>query len=291
MRKEAIAVLDRSRTISSVNSLRSRVATYERVIEQLEEKDELTTQEKQMLEVLPATLATWKEQLAEAEESEESKDKGDEPKGPSEKAIAAQIESMIKSKMRIASISTNGSAVFVATRAKTGYGFAVWKLDKALTGGEEIVTNLSGCCGQMDVQANENGLFVAENSRKRVVFYDANGDEIRAWGKADRTGLDGFTSCCNPMNVCFNAAGDVFTAESNTGRIKRFSADGEFLNFVGDVKLVPGCKNVSIAVTPDHSKVFMLDITRNHIVVMEAKSESKSKPGEKASTSTVTLSK
>ena len=38
---------------------------------------------------------------------------------------------------------------------------------------------------------------------------------------------------------------------------------------VGSVDLVPGCKNVSIAVAEDGNQVFMLDITRNHIVVME----------------------
>ena len=73
------------------------------------------------------------------------------------------------------------------------------------------------------------------------------------------------------MNVCFNGAGEVFTAESGTGRIKRFTADGEFVSYVGDVELVPGCKNVSIAVAPDTSRIYMLDLTRNHIVRMETK--------------------
>jgi sugar lactone lactonase YvrE len=75
------------------------------------------------------------------------------------------------------------------------------------------------------------------------------------------------------MNVTFGKNGDVYTAESNTGRIKRFTADGEFVDFIGDVKLVPGCKNVSIAVSKDGKRVFMLDITRNHVVVMDRKSQ------------------
>ena len=61
----------------------------------------------------------------------------------------------------------------------------------------------------------------------------------------------------------------MYAAESRSGRIKRFSADGELLQLVGAVDLVPGCKNVSIAVAEDGNQVFMLDITRNHIVVME----------------------
>jgi sugar lactone lactonase YvrE len=136
---------------------------------------------------------------------------------------------------------------------------------------EVIISGLSGCCGQMDVQASSTGLYVAENSRHRVVRYEANGKLVSTWGKGDRTGVDGFSSCCNPMNVCFGKNGDVFTAESNTGRIKRFTADGKFVDYVGDIKLVPGCKNVSIAVSPDGDRVYMLDITRNHIVLMERK--------------------
>ena len=275
IREEAIAYIERAKNSNSAGSLKARVDTYESMIKQLEKKGEtekLSEQESQLLKVLPETLNVWKEQLA-AREEEETKKDGTEEKaaGPSENDIAAQIDRLSKSKMRIASISTDGESIFVATPDLKGYGFAVWKLNQSMTQGEAIVTGLSGCCGQMDVQACKNGLYVAENSRKRIVCYDAKGAEIRQWGKSDRTGMDGFTSCCNPMNVCFNKDGDVFTAESNTGRIKRFSAEGEFLNFVGDVKLVPGCKNVSIAVTPDHSRVYMLDLTRNHIVVMEQK--------------------
>jgi len=71
------------------------------------------------------------------------------------------------------------------------------------------------------------------------------------------------------MNVAFGPDGAVYTAEDNTGRIKRYSPDGELLGLVGSVDLVPGCKNCSIAVNADGSRVYMLDITRGHIVRME----------------------
>lgn len=291
LREEAIAYLDRSKNGNSAEAMKARVASYEEIIAQLEKKREsetLTKQETQLLAALPKALDVWKSELAEMEEKEKSEAAdGDKKKevGPDEQAIATQVNRMMKSKMRIASISTDGESVFVATPDLKGYGFAVWKLNQSLAEGTQIVNGLRGCCGQMDVQACKNGLYVAENSRKRVICYDSKGEEVRQWGKSDRTGLDGFTSCCNPMNVCFNQAGDVFTAESNTGRIKRFSAEGEFLNFVGDVKLVPGCKNVSIAVAADGSKVYMLDLTRNHIVVMEKKPESPEAESEPAAVS------
>ena len=76
------------------------------------------------------------------------------------------------------------------------------------------------------------------------------------------------------MNVAFGPDGTIYTAESNSGRIKRYSPEGQLIDLVGSVELVPGCKKVSIAVSKDHQRVYMLDITRNHIIVMEAK------PGE-----------
>ncbi|MEQ9409901.1 MAG: hypothetical protein RIK87_19350 [Fuerstiella sp.] len=266
LRKEAIQVLTRSS-----NTLGARIELYERVIAQLEEKGkkgELNDQEQRMLNLLPQTLEQFRKQAALQPEQ-------DEKSGPSEEAIQQQVANLIKSKMRISSVSSGADAVFVATRSQQGYGYDVWKMDREFSAGKIIVTGLRGCCGQMDVQCCRNGLFVAENSRHRVVRYDADGAEVTSWGKQDRSGVDGFSSCCNPMNVCFNKAGEVFTAESGTGRIKRFTADGEFVSYVGDVDLVPGCKNVSIAVTADAGKVFMLDLTRNHIVMMKPGSAAK----------------
>ena len=186
--------------------------------------------------------------------------------------------------MRVSSISSSGDHVFVTTRGITGYGFDVWKMNLQFAEADVIVSGLSGCCGQMDVQCCKAGLFVAENSRDRVVHYDIEGKEIHKWGKSDRTGIDGFTSCCNPMNVCFDNEGYIYTAESGSGRIKRFDATGKLISYVGDVDLVPGCKNVSIAVSPVNDKIFMLDLTRNHIKVMEPKAKqpgTRDKEGEK----------
>jgi len=285
IREEAIAYLNRK---TNTNSLQSRITTYQRIIDQLTakaEKDELNESEKRMLELLPKTLERYTKQAEEEAAAKLAKgEKEEEPKGPTEKEIESQVASLIKSKMKISSISSNADNVFVATRGIKGYGYVVWKMTNEFSAGEVIVEGLSGCCGQMDVQCCPNGLFVAENSRHRVVRYDDKGEEITKWGKQDRTGVEGFSSCCNPMNVCFNATNEVFTAESGTGRIKRYDADGKFVAYVGDVDLVPGCKNVSIAVSPDSDRVYMLDLTRNHIVMMQTRSE-KAEPKEVADAS------
>lgn len=192
---------------------------------------------------------------------------------PSDEQVDETLASMIQYKSKIASISATTDEVFIATGAVTGYGYDVWRFDAAMENPEKIVSQLRGCCGQMDVQACESGLYVAENSRHKVQHFDLKGEKVNSWGEGDRESVRGFSSCCNPMNVAFGADGSVYTAESGSGRIKRYSEEGELLSLVGSVELVPGCKKVSIAVTQDHQRVYMLDITRNHIIVMEAKPE------------------
>lgn len=190
-----------------------------------------------------------------------------------EELTEEQIEDKIKQsllyKMKVASISEADGEVFLATGAQQGYGFSVWRTNRHFDSAELIVKQLSGCCGQMDVQACCDGVFVAENSRHKVRRFDRTGDEVCSWGSGNREGLRGFGGCCNPMNVAFGPDQTVYTAESETGRIKRFTNEGELIELVGKADLVPGCKKVSIAIGPNGDRVYMLDITRNHIVMLE----------------------
>ena len=272
LREQAISYIKRRSGTFTASSLEDRVNRYEAIIEQLQkrgETGELNEAEERMLKLLPNTLKYYKQKLEIAQKKEEGQKNGED--GPSEEEIKSQIESMIASKMRISAISSSKDYVFVTTRAIEGYGFDVWRTDKNFNNSEVIIKGLSGCCGQMDVQCCEQGIFVAENSRDRVVHYDVNGKEISHWGKSDRTGIDGFGSCCNPMNVCFDKKGYIYTAEASLGRIKQFDSKGKLISYIGDVDLVPGCKNVSIAVSPVNNNIYMLDLTRNHIKVMQPK--------------------
>lgn len=190
-----------------------------------------------------------------------------------EEQIEERIDRSIAYKMKVASISESDGEVFFATGAKKGYGFAVWRTSRHFDNAEEIITGLSGCCGQMDVQACCDGIFVAENSRHRVACFDRQGNELRDWGSGDRNSVEGFASCCNPMNVAFGADGSVYTAESKVGRVKKYTKEGVLTSLVGKVDLIPGCDKVTIAVSPEGDRVYMLDITRNHIVVLQQAGE------------------
>lgn len=207
---------------------------------------------------LERTKKLWNERIEKLGEAE-----------PSEEDIQRQIESQIARKLAVASISAVDDHVYIACSAAVGYGYSVWSISDDFSEGEEIIGDLRGCCGQMDVQVNDRGIYVAENSRDRVVCFDHEGEEVTHWGHSAREGIRGFGSCCNPMNVAFGPDHTVYTAESGTGRIKQYTAEGELLQVVGSADLVPGCKKVSIGVSKDGNRVFMLDITRDHIVMMD----------------------
>lgn len=193
------------------------------------------------------------------------------PPQPDAREEARQVQQLVAVQMKMVSISASKSDVFLACSSSTGHGFDVWRTTHDLDDGRKIGESLRGCCGQMDVQANDNGVYVAENTRHRVRCFSRDGGQLLEFGSRASDGEGGFEGCCNPMNVNFGPKQTVYTAEAGSGRVMRFSPDGKFLEVVGAVELVPGCKKVSIAVSPDGGRVYMLDITRGHIVVMESK--------------------
>jgi sugar lactone lactonase YvrE len=147
-----------------------------------------------------------------------------------------------------------------------GYGYAVWRADRDFSNPKQIITGLSGCCGQMDIQTANNEVFVAENSRHRVVRYDRDGKQVGSFGKTDREGVgEGFGGCCNPMNLCFAADGALLVSESN-GVVKKFTPDGKYETLVGIAEVPAGCKNSAIGISSDGQYVYYIDIQKSNII-------------------------
>jgi len=169
---------------------------------------------------------------------------------------------------RIHGIAAGKNEIFVATAMSKGYGYAIWRMTPDFKDAKQIVTGLSGCCGQIDIQCEGDLIYVAENSRHRVVSYDREGKRVESWGKRDRDGEGaGFGGCCNPMNLAFLADGAVLTSESE-GLVKRFSKSGEFLGLVGKAKVSGGCKNVAIGAASDGSRIYFYDLQGSKIIVL-----------------------
>lgn len=159
---------------------------------------------------------------------------------------------------------------------------SVVRLDRDLRTAKTILQDLRGCCQRLDIVAKDGALYIAENARYRVLKCDRDGTLLAKWGRQDRVNIEGFGSCCNPMNLCFGPKGELYTAESGLGRIKRYTPHGEFLGLVGHVgvdrfnragRLAASCSNISIAITKDGSRVYVLDFKDNLIRVLAPKKD------------------
>jgi hypothetical protein len=228
---------------------------YEQIVKQLEEKSERTTTEESQLKAYKNYLANFDQQIAARKER--------------------KIEDVIKqltSRLRIINgIAATEKDVYLACGELVGYGYAIWRMDADLNNPERVLGPVSGCCGQMDIQASGDHFYLSENTKKRVAQYDRTGKLVSAFGQSGREsdGLN-FGGCCNPMNCRVCATGDILTAESE-GIVKRFSATGEFLGLVGYAKLTGGCKNVAVAASPGLDRVYFCDLPGSRIIILEEK--------------------
>ncbi len=162
---------------------------------------------------------------------------------------------------------------FVSSPMLTGFGYGIWRLDHNLENAKVILNDVHGCCGQLDIQTDGENLLVAENTKFQVGFYDRDGKRLNGWGKRSGNDDEGFGSCCNPMNVRCCSNGDILTAESSIGHIKRFSQAGEYLGFVGTAKVAGGCKHVAIGFDPKRDWHYMMNEDRSHVAVLVPKKE------------------
>lgn len=173
------------------------------------------------------------------------------------------------------------------------------RFDLDLGNAKTIATGLRGCCRRLDLVAKDGVVYVAENARHRIVKYDRDGKVLATWGKRDRKKVEGFGSCCNPMNLCFGPDGSLYTAESGLGRIKRYKPDGTYLDLVGyaDVtrfvragRLAASCSNIAIAVTKDAATVYVQDVKANVIRVLRRRKGAKPPTTRPAKTAKATQS-
>lgn len=184
-----------------------------------------------------------------------------------------QVIEQMTGRMRVANgMAVSEKDVFIAC-GDVGYGYAVWRFTKDLKDPKQILGEIGGCCGQMDIQCHGTDVLVAENTKHQFARYDRDGKKIGSFGKrGEDTDPKCFGGCCNPMNLRANGVGDIYTAESE-GIIKRFGPSGEFIETAGVVKLTGGCKNVAVAVSEDGKKLFFCDQPGSKFHILEKKAK------------------
>jgi hypothetical protein len=183
-------------------------------------------------------------------------------------SFVSEITGQIKS---VNAVAASKDYIFLTCGETKGYGYTVWRMNSDFSNAKSVLTGLSGCCGQMDVQCCEDCLLVAENSRKRVGVYNFEGKPVRSFGKDGREGVgEGFGGCCNPMNTFPSDDGAVLTAESE-GFVKRFDKNGKFVELVAHATLTGGCKNVAVASSKDGKRIYLMDLPGSRFLVFERK--------------------
>jgi hypothetical protein len=176
-------------------------------------------------------------------------------------------------KLGITALAVTSKDVFLCAYAVEGSGFEVWRMTHEFSDPTKVVERLGGCCGQCDIQATETHLVLAENTKFKVALLDRDGERLMDFGKGDRKAVDGFGSCCNPMNVRCCDNGDILTAESSIGTIKRFNKAGELIGVVGKAKIGGGCKHVAVAFDAKRDRYYMMNVDKDHICVLVPNSE------------------
>lgn len=272
MRKAAEELIEQQREqIESIfkdqkDQLQSRIEKLKSELEDLDEDDK--------------KYKTKTRQLATTEKSLKQIERQQDQMGGRQK-VDDVIRDLTARLKIVNAVTASQDDVFVACSVKNGYGFAVWRMTPDFEEPKQIITGLSGCCGQMDIQCQGSELYVAENSRHRVACYNRDGKQLRTFGGRLGQKNGQFGGCCNPMNLCFDKDGAVLTAESE-GIVRKFTASGQSIGPVGGCKLSGGCKNVAIGISPDGDKVYFCDLPGSQIIVMARNTE---EPNEDKETS------
>ncbi len=266
--KDALKAKAEKQIKAQKDSFLNMVKQYKDRVTKLEEKEKAAKEKGE--ELAKADVTQLKQNLQIIESFKESEKYYDSM------TVQSVIDGILGRVKIINSISVNEKDLYIVCGENEGYGFGLWRMDLELKNPKKISANISGCCGQMDVQCCGEDIIVAENTKHRFAKYDREGKELAAGGKRGKETEPGcFGGCCNPMNVKASG-GDILTAESE-GIIKRFGPSGEFKGIVGAVSISGGCKNVAVGTNADASRVYFCDQPGGRVMILAQKDKKDSK--------------
>ena len=192
---------------------------------------------------------------------------------PIKEEKARMLTSLEQRRADVTGLAVTEQDVFMAVPTPNEFSYRVYRFDHALENPKLVVEKLRGCCGQMDVQAHNGNLWIPHNARHQVESRDRDGKELLKFGKSGKVKANDFGGCCEPKCMRVLPNGDILAAESGPPTcIKRFSATGKFLGVVAVANAKGDCVRVTVAVSPDESRYYMLDTTRDAIRVFGKKS-------------------
>jgi hypothetical protein len=194
-------------------------------------------------------------------------------KRPLKEEMARMKTTLEQRRADVTGLAVTDQDVFMAVPAPSEFTYRVYRFDHTLVNAKLVVEKLRGCCGQMDVQAHDRNLWIPHNARHTVESHDRDGKELSKFGKAGRVKATDFGGCCEPKSMRVLSNGDVLVAESGPPTcIKRFSAAGKFMGVVAVTDAKGDCVRVTVEQSPDQSRYYLLDTTRDAIRIFKAKS-------------------
>lgn len=254
--RERLLKVAKDRAEKAKESYRKQIDTVTKRIEKLEgSEDELTERDKKRLDTYKRQKEMLEDNLSKYE------------------AAQTEIDPASIAAPGIRAIAVTSEHLFICCNSMEGPGYEVWKSNLDLAEPKLLVEGLGGCCGQFDIQATEDLLVLAENTKFQVGIMNHDGKRLTSFGKSNRMGGDGFGSCCNPMNLRCCENGDILTAESSIGTIKRFNRDGELIGTIGKAKIGGGCKHVAMGYDQTRDRYYMQYQDKNAICVLVPKGE------------------
>jgi len=216
-----------------------------------------------------------KETVTISQETEERvKEMATQTKRPFKEEMARMKTNLERRRADVTGLAVTHQDVFMAVPAPNDFSFRVYRLDPALQNPKLVVEKLRGCCGQMDIQTHDGNLWIPHNARHSVETHDRDGKELSKFGTAGRVKASDFGGCCEPKNLRVLPNGDLLAAESGPPTcIKRFSANGKFKEVVAVANNGRGdCVRVTVEMSPDGRRYYMLDTTRDAIRIFAGKS-------------------
>lgn len=85
--------------------------------------------------------------------------------------------------------------------------------------------------------AEDDGFWVVNAGRHRIVKMRPDGRMVAAWGEASIR-PEGFAGCCNPAHLTRLPDGSFVTAEKGLPRVKLYGPDGAFRGVIADANLL-----------------------------------------------------
>ena len=206
--------------------------------------------------------------------TKEMEDMLKETKRSSKAELDKMKASLEQRRSEVTGLAVTEDELFMAVPSPSDFGYRVYRFDHALQNPKMVVEKLRGCCGQMDIQAHDGKLWIPHNARHSIESRDREGTQLTKFGKAGKVKATDFGGCCEPKNMRVLSNGEILAAESGPPTcIKRFSATGKFIEVVALTQGKGDCVRVTVDVSPDGSRYYMLDTTKDAIRVF-AKSSS-----------------